>query len=216
MSDDKKEEKKDDKKGEKGEKVETAGAAKKGGMGMIAGVVVLLAVGGGLAYVAHGALFPPPAEAKDGKKKGGGHGDGHGEAGAEGEGHESLLHAAAELNLGELMTNISDQGGRRYVKLSCILWVPNQHKTLLGVGGGGDGHGGAAAGPTQLIQLVKSALEEHLRSYALDELTGRNASQQLKKGFSDVATKRLRELYPELPEDARLVREVVITGLLVQ
>jgi flagellar basal body-associated protein FliL len=211
MSDDKE---KDDKKA-KAEPAEPA-KAKGGSMGMIAAIGVLAAVGAGLVWLGMGMIGG--AEAPAGGAKPADHGAAHG-AGGEGgkdEKHESLLHAASALDLGELMTNISEQGGRRYVKLSCTVWVNQKHAKTLGMGGGGDGHGGAAPGPTSLIQLLKSTLEENIRSYSLDELTGRNSSQQLRKGFSDATTRRLRELFPELPAEDRLVHDVTITGLLVQ
>lgn len=114
----------------------------------------------------------------------------------------------------DLISNVRNQAGRRYIKLSCSFWLAGEDAAKVGFAGGG-GHGGGGGG-SDVKRIVQMALEEHLRSYDIDELTGPNISLQLKKGFKDRIEKTLRELYPDLKADHDLVHRVVLTNLLVQ
>ena len=116
----------------------------------------------------------------------------------------------------DLMSNVRNQSGRRYIKVSCSFWIGHEEATKFGFAGGGGGHGGGGSAGSDVKRIVQMALEEHLRSYDIDELTGPNISLQLKKGFKDRIEKTLRELYPDLKADQELVHRVVLTNLLVQ
>ncbi len=130
--------------------------------------------------------------------------------------HAGIAHLS-EVSMPDLMSNVRNQAGRRYIKVSCSFWLGHEEATKVGFGGGGGGgHGGGAAGGSDVKRIVQMALEEHLRSYDIDELTGPNISLLLKKGFKDRIEKTLRELYPDLKADQELVRRVVLTNLLVQ
>jgi len=186
------------------------GEKSKGGgmMGPLVAGVVLIALGAGVGgYVS--SLFTAvkaegAAEAHTGEKKE--------------DGHSGIAHLT-EVAMPDLMSNVRNQSGRRYIKLSCSFWLGHEEAITVGFagGGGGGGHGGGAGGGgSEVKRIVQMALEEHLRSYDIDELTGPNISLQLKKGFKDRIEKTLRELYPALKADHELVHRVVLTNLLVQ
>src|SRR4051812_27274132 len=103
-----------------------AAAAGKGGlMGPLLAVVVLLAIGGGLGFFVASSLAALAGrhdEAKAAgaeKAEGEGAGKEHGEGGAKG----NALEGLSEVELNDLVSNVRNQGGRRYVKVSCSLWV---------------------------------------------------------------------------------------------
>ncbi len=128
--------------------------------------------------------------------------------------HVGIEHLS-EVSMPDLMSNVRNQGGRRYIKVSCSFWLSLPDATKVGFAGGGGGHGGGSGG-SEVKRIVQMALEEHLRSYDIDELTGPNISLSLKKGFKDRIEKTLRELYPDIKADQELVHRVVLTNLLVQ
>jgi len=129
--------------------------------------------------------------------------------------HTGIAHLT-EVSMPDLMSNVRNQAGRRFIKVSCSFWLGHEEALKAGFGGGGGGHGGGGGGGTEVKRIMQMALEEHLRSYDIDELTGPNISLQLKKGFKDRIDKTLRELYPDLKADQELVHRVVLTNLLVQ
>jgi hypothetical protein len=182
-----------------------AGAAKGGklpGMlGPAAAVAVLLAVGIGIGVYAASLL--------KGVKAGG-----EAEAKVEAK-HETgpSLESLHEIALPDLISNVRNQQGRRYIKVSCAVWLTKADAIKLGFMGGGEGGKGGGGEVKKIIQMN---LEEHLKGYDLDELTGPNIYVQLKKGFQDQAEKALRDLFPEFPPDHRFVQKVVLTNLLVQ
>lgn len=131
------------------------------------------------------------------------------------EAHAGIAHLS-EVSMPDLMSNVRNQAGRRYIKVSCSFWLSMEDATTVGFAGGGGGHGGGGSGGSEVKRIVQMALEEHLRSYDIDELTGPNISLLLKKGFKDRIEKTLRELYPAIKADQELVHRVVLTNLLVQ
>lgn len=172
-------------------------------MGPLAAVVVLIGVGAGLGWYVSSLFASVKAEGAT---------EAHAVVHKE-DAHTGIAHLT-EVSMPDLMSNVRNQAGRRFIKVSCSFWVGHEEATKAGFGGGG-GHGGAGGG-TEVKRIVQMALEEHLRSYDIDELTGPNISLQLKKGFKDRIEKTLRELYPDLKADQELVHRVVLTNLLVQ
>jgi hypothetical protein len=126
---------------------------------------------------------------------------------------EMSLESSQEIVIPDLTSNVRNQQGRRYIKVSCSLWMSKVDAVKLGFGGGGEGGKGGNAEEKRILQGV---LEEHLKNYDLDDLTGPNIYLQLKKGFQEAAEKALRELHPSLPADHHLIERVVLTNLLVQ
>jgi flagellar basal body-associated protein FliL len=119
-----------------------------------------------------------------------------------------------EVTMPDLMSNVRNQAGRRYIKVSCSIWLTNEDASKVGLSGaGGAVTGGSGENVKRILQM---GLEEHLRSYDIDELTGPNISLQLKKGFKDRIEKTLHELYPNFKDDHQFVQRVVLTNLLVQ
>lgn len=174
-------------------------------MGPLVAGVVLVAIGAGLGWFITSLAS---------EVKAGGAAEAHAEEKKE-EAHAGIAHLT-EVSMPDLMSNVRNQAGRRYIKVACSFWIGHEEAIKAGfAGGGGGGHGGAAGG-TEVKRIVQMALEEHLRSYDIDELTGPNISLQLKKGFKDRIEKTLRELYPDLKTDHELVHRVVLTNLLVQ
>jgi Flagellar basal body-associated protein FliL len=133
------------------------------------------------------------------------------------EAHTGIAHLT-EVSMPDLISNVRNQAGRRFIKVSCSFWLAGENATKTGFAGGGGEHGGGGGGSggADVKRILQMALEEHLRSYDIDELTGPNISLQLKKGFKDRIEKTLRELYPTLKADEEIVHRVVLTNLLVQ
>jgi hypothetical protein len=215
MADDKHDDKKD---GKKGDAKAAAPAADKGGgikaiLGPALASILLLATGGGITYYGMSLAFPPAS----GSGAGDGHGaagDGHGAAhgaGAE-DGHDedhSVLHQV-ELDLGAVKSNIIGQSGKRYIMMEVAVWLD----TALGPSLAGGGHGG---GPTSVVRILKSALEEHLASYQLADFDSEGAARILEKKFGEIVDRELRQLYPkETRQVTKLVHKVVITGRMMQ
>ena len=185
------------------------GTAKKGGgmMGTVAAGVVLVGIGVGMGtYVS--SLFTTIKT------------EGAAVHGAEEHKatHSGIEHLS-EINIPDLMANIRNQAGRRYIKVSSSFWLNHEDAIKVGLSDGADGHGGGGGGGgggDNVKRIVQMALEEHLRSYDIDELTGPNISLQLKKGFKDRIEKTMHELFPAFKEDHEFVHRVVLTNLLVQ
>lgn len=131
------------------------------------------------------------------------------------EAHTGIAHLT-EVSMPDLISNVRNQAGRRFIKVSCSFWLGGEDAKKTGFDGGGGEHGGGASAGADVKRILQMALEEHLRSYDIDELTGPNISLQLKKGFKDRIEKTLRELYPTLKADEEIVHRVVLTNLLVQ
>lgn len=221
MSDAPKDEKKDD----KSKAAAAPAAGKKPGLGgPIAAVAVILLAGVGIGFFLSSLVKPAPKPAAEGKEAGAETGkDAHGaEAGKDAHGASagghagagSLLHSSAEFDLGDLMSNIRGQQGRRFIKMSCVVWL--DAKVQAKVAGGGGGHGGGATPGENVKRIIQAAFEEHLKSYDLDDLTGINIYKLLEKGFKEIAERELRGLYPEFATQPTLVSKIVLTNMLVQ
>jgi flagellar basal body-associated protein FliL len=181
-----------------------ADKSKGGGMmGPLAAGVVLVAIGAGVGWFVATTLTAVKAEGVVEAQQA--HGDKKKD-----DGHAGIAHLT-EVSMPDLISNVRNQAGRRYIKLSCSFWLSTEDAAKVGFAGGA-----GAAGGSDVKRIVQMALEEHLRSYDIDELTGPNIALQLKKGFKDRIEKTLRELYPDLKADDDLVRRVVLTNLLVQ
>ena len=180
----------------------------KGGglMGPIAAGVVLIGIGVGAGMYVSSMFTTVKAEAATEANAG----EKHPET------HTGIEHLT-EVSMPDLLSNVRNQAGRRFIKVSCSIWLSNENAIKTGfAAGGGGGHGGGSGGGAEVKRILQMALEEHLRSYDIDELTGPNISLQLKKGFKDRMEKTLRELYPDLKADQEVVNRVVLTNLLVQ
>ncbi len=195
-----------------------AKSAKKGGgmMGPLAAAVLLLALGGGLGFYLSGLVTTvKKAGATDGKALGEG-ADKEGEKGAGKDEHkgEGIEHSA-EVVMPDIMSNVRNQQGRRYVKVSCSFWTSHEDEAKLGLAAAGGEHGGGGGGP-DAKRVLQMGLEEHLKSYDMEELTGPNIHLLLRKGFQDQIEKTLHEVHPELAPDKHVVQRVVLTNLLIQ
>lgn len=139
-------------------------------------------------------------------------GDGHGKGDAKSHGADDKSKPIAdqsEVAMPDLVSNVRNQQGRRYIKVTCSFWMATAQIPQAGLAEGG-------TGATNIKRMVQMSLEEHLKNYDLDELTGPNIYLQLKRGFKDQIEKTLRELHPDLPREHELVSRVVLTNLLVQ
>lgn len=113
-----------------------------------------------------------------------------------------------EISLGDLITNIANQDGRRYIKLTCAIWMDaNDVGLVLGKGGEGE---------IQIKRLIQMSLEEQLKRYELADLTGRGIITALTQDFAVVLDDLLRSQFPDRPKDHRFIKRVLITNLLVQ
>ncbi|MBA3845961.1 MAG: hypothetical protein H0X45_04885 [Planctomycetes bacterium] len=199
-----------------GDKPAAAAAGKSGGMmGPLAAVVLLVGLGVGVGMylgstlaAAQAAGTDPEAIAKADAHGGDAHGNGHGATG-------NSLAGLHEINLNDLVANIKNKDGRRYVKVSCALWVAHEDVEKIVPPATGDGHGAAAENET-IKRILRMKLEEHLRSYDLDELITPHIDAQLQAGFREKIEKELHAIYTDVGADYRFVKRVVAYGLLVQ
>jgi hypothetical protein len=189
-----------------------AGAKKglpKGMIGIALGVVVMIALGIGAVMFAK-SMF---ASKEDEGGEHGAHG-GH-KAGA----HEpSLLESAKELALGDLISNIKGKDGRRYVKVTCVLWIDHDLYEIVipHVESGGHGGGGNKDEGGEVKRLLRMRMEEHLKSYDLDELNSQDVISRLRNGFRTEGDRELHKLFPAVGQEKRFVKEVVLNNLLLQ
>ncbi len=202
--------KKDDKKA-----AAAAGAPAKGGvkalLGPLAAVVVLVSAGVGIGMFTAKFFAKAPAAAA------GAHGAEHVDAAGEGEhaggAHESLLHSAKEMVIEDVVANVKDQGGKRFVKIVPAFWVTTDAATAIGLAGGG--HGGGEVGG-EIKRIIKARIEEHLKKYDLEELTSPSIYKPLEKNLKDIAEKEIKAFAPELPSTKPVVLKVICGGLVVQ
>lgn len=172
-------------------------------IGVVAGGLVLVGIGAGAGlYVAK--LFQPTAKAgEESAHDSGGHGSsGGGEHGA------IDPTKTKEVSLGELITNIANQEGRRYVKVSCAIWLSSE-----------DAHHfetGESEGAIQIKKVIQMALEEQLKRYEMADLTSRGIISSLSQDFQVVIEQTLRAQFPSKPKDYRFVKKVILNNLLVQ
>lgn len=205
MSEDaKKDEKKDEK---KDAKAADAKPSKMGGLvPIIAAVVVLAAIGGGVGMFFAKSLTPAPVEkAGDGHgdaAAGDGHGDGHGDAAA-GDGHGTgLLATGQELPPIDIKGNVTGSGGTRYLTMQVALWVPKKEFAHLN--------------DPSVLRLIQARLEETVKTYQLEDLQSPNIPARMKKDFATAIERLLRSLVPGKPAEEKFVLEVTVTNLLTQ
>jgi flagellar basal body-associated protein FliL len=216
MADDKKDAGKEKEAKEAKEAKPAAPAAKAGGgsMGPIIAGVVLLALGAGMGIGGAKVVAKFSASGTDKAGTDAAHAAETPDNKQEAKGVKGL-HELSEITLPDLMSNIKNQQGRRYVKVACSLWITNADALTLGFAGGG-GHGGGGEAGGNIKRLIQQALEEHLKNYDMEELTGPHIYQQLKKGFRDAVERTLHEVFPETADDHKFVERIVLTGLIVQ
>lgn len=216
MAEDKKEATSKEKKTGKEAAPAAAPAANAGGglpMGAIAAGVVLLLLGGGMG-VGGSMVMAKWAGGAEAKADAGAHTAAPAE-GEHGKSKEKTLHEMTEISIGDLMSNIRNQQGRRFVKVSCAIYMVTEDAVKLGLSAAGGGHGGGEAGGN-IKRILQQSLEEHLKNYDMDDLTGPNIYLQLKKGFRDALERTLHDTFPHEASDKRFVERVVLTNLLVQ
>jgi hypothetical protein len=206
-------------------KAAEAGAKKKSSLplGAIGAVVVLLGIGAGIGMFLSSLVKPAPAPAAEPGTEG--HGDagkdghpGTGKGGKDGKpgDHGSILAHAVAFPIGDLMTNVRGQQGRRFIKMTCVLWMDHDAVAKTASGGGG-GHGGSGADPADNIKaILQAAFEEHLKTYDLEDLTSVNIYKLLERNFKEITDRELRALYPDIKSTEPIVARVVLTNMLVQ
>ena len=214
----------DAKKDEKHEGKAAEGVAKKKSslpLGAIGAVVVLLGAGIGIGMFVSSLVKPAPvATAEPGKEGHEGTGkEGHAGAGKEGKegagAHGSILAHAVAFPIGDLMTNVRGQQGRRFIKMTCVLWM--DHEVVAKTSGGGGGHGSSGPDPADNIKaILQAAFEEQLKSYDLEDLTSVNIYKLLERNFKEITDRELRALYPDIKSTEPIVSRVVLTNMLVQ
>lgn len=212
MSDDKHDDA--DKKGDKkdaAKAVAPAAGGIKALLGPILAVVVL--VGAGVGVGLYLAKFFAKAPETTGTKTAGYGEAPHGVEGEHGGEHASLLHSAKELVIEDVVANIKEQGGKRFVKIVPAFWVTTEAAAAIGLNGGG--HGGGEVGG-EIKRIIKARIEEHLKQYDLEELTSQSIYKRLEKNLKDIVDKEIKAFAPELPSAQPCVLKVVLSGLVVQ
>lgn len=163
-------------------------------MPVLIGVVVLIGLGVGLSLFVM-SLFAPPADADKDKT-------------SETTSNAIDTKTTREIVIGDLITNIANQDGRRYVKLTCAVWMSAEDAALV-IGTGGEGE-------IQIKRLMQMSMEEQLKRYELADLTGRGIIATLTQDFTVVIEDLLHAQFPDRPKDHRFVRKVLLNNLLVQ
>lgn len=163
-------------------------------MPVLIGVVVLIGLGVGLSLFIM-SLFAPPENADQPKTN---------------ETASSAIDTKTtrEIVIGDLITNIANQDGRRYVKLTCAVWMSAEDAARV-IGAGGEGE-------IQIKRLMQMTMEEQLKRYELADLTGRGIIATLTQDFTVVIEDLLHAQFPDRPKDHRFVRKVLLNNLLVQ
>jgi len=118
------------------------------------------------------------------------------------------IKTTKEISIGDLITNVANQDGRRYVKLTCVVWMGAKDAASV-TGSGGDGE-------IQVKRLMQMALEEQLKRYELADLTGRGIIAALTQDFTVVLEDVLHAQFPDRAKDHRFIRRVLLNNLLVQ
>jgi flagellar basal body-associated protein FliL len=216
MADDKKDAGKEKEAKEAKEAKPAAPAAKAGGgsMGPIIAGVVLLALGAGMGIGGAKVVAKFSASGTDKAGTDAAHAAETPDNKQEAKGVKGL-HELSEITLPDLMSNIKNQQGRRYIKVACSVWLETAKAVKMGLSKGGHGGGGNDVGQ-DIKRIMQQALEEHLKNYDIEELTGPNIYIQLKKGFSDAVNSALNQTFPEYGDNHRFVERIVLTNLLVQ
>jgi len=175
-----------------------AKGGKSGLIGVVLGAVVLIGAGVGVGMFAS-SLFKP-AEDKDAQAA----------QPTSAEATDLKLQQMVELSLGDLITNITNSDGRRFIKVTCMIWTTPEDAEAIGAGEG-------AAGPgVQVRRLLQMALEEQLKRYELADFTSRGAIGTVSSDFLVVIETTLRQHLTDRPKDHRFVRKVILNNLLVQ
>ncbi|HAT09140.1 MAG TPA: hypothetical protein DCS97_00750 [Planctomycetes bacterium] len=184
--------------------------AKKSGplIPIVAAVVVLAGIGGGVGMFFAKSLTPAPVEkpgaGTDGHGDPAAGGDGHGDpaAAADGHGGKGLLVDGKELGPIGLKGNVTGSGGTRYLTLDVGLWVPTKdHGTL---------------NDPAVLRLIQSRLEETTKTYQLEDLQSPNIQARMKKDFATALERLLRSVKPGREAEDKFVLEVTVTNLLTQ
>lgn len=161
---------------------------------VLIGVVVLIGLGVGVTLFVL-SLFAPPADGNETKDP---------------TAATNVIDTKTtrEILIGDLITNIANQDGRRYVKLTCAIWMSADDAARV-TGSGGEGE-------IQIKRLMQMTLEEQLKRYELADLTGRGIIATLTQDFTVVLEDMLHAQFTDRPKDHRFVRKVLLNNLLVQ
>jgi hypothetical protein len=215
-----KEEKKDEKKKEAKPK-DGKPSAIKAMLGPVLAVLVLVGAGVGVGMFLGGMVTPSKVAEQQGMKAPKdptGHGEGEhgaGEGGGHGKGgSHSILHSATELMIENIVSNIKDTGGKRFVKISPSFWILPEAAKGIGMGGGGHGGGGEPAAETK--RIIRARIQEHLKEYSMEEITNKGIERKLEKAFRDIVERELHALVPEIPASTQIVLKVVPADLAIQ
>ena len=170
---------------------------------IVAAVLVLAAIGGGVGWYVAKAL-PPAATVKPGSEHGAatdapGEADPHAAVDPHSKG---LIDDGKELDTMDLKGNISGSGGTRYVTLTVGIWVPVKDYAVLN--------------EASVRRLIQARLEETLKTYQLEDLGSPNIQDRMKKDFAKAVDTKLRTVRPGRPVENKFVLEVTVTSLLTQ
>jgi flagellar basal body-associated protein FliL len=179
--------------------VPAAKGALGGLIGMLAAGAVLVLVGAGSGLYVAKLFQPAPAKAGE---------EAHAEAHSSEHGGAVDPATTKEMSLGELITNIANQEGRRYVKVSCAIWISAEDAHHLEAAEG--------EGSIQIKKVVQMALEEQLKRYEMADLTSRGIISALSQDFQVVIENTLHAQFPAKPKDYRFVKKVILNNMLVQ
>ncbi|MCS6970285.1 MAG: hypothetical protein NZ552_04660 [Planctomycetes bacterium] len=166
---------------------------------MLAGALLVVAIGAGASWFIVKSLTPAPPESKD--KREGGEEDRQKES--EGAAHgKGLLELGKELEPIMIKSNITGSGGTRYVTMQVGIWVPTKDH--------------AALNDAAVRRLIQTRLEETVKTYQLEDLASPNILPRLRKDFASAVERLLRSVRPGRPPDQPFVLECAVTELLVQ
>ncbi len=166
-----------------------AGEADAGsGVGQILALLVVLLIGAFLAYVLYGFIEPGRAT-EDYQRQ-------------QQPEQQTLFESARLIALGDIMANVDEEQGRRYVKVTVDLWVPTDRVPDMTREG--------------VDRILKQAMEERLAQWNLSELSNQSIYDIMKKAFVQEINKSMREVYGTTGTDISYVQRVVVSNKLIQ
>lgn len=165
---------------------DTATGKKGGNLGPLIALIAVIALGVGIAWFLQDLLAPEPVteeetEATEIDKQG------------------PIWKDMIAVDLGEILANVKNEGGRRYVKLELQIWVDQEDHPKI-------------ARPDVRPSLI-AAIQSRLRSWTMDDYHSDNQSETMRYEFRKVLDKTLRELFREPDIERTYVRRVVLNYL---
>ena len=165
-----------------------------GALGPIIAMILVMAVGAGVALVLASAISDDDAEEEVADPT---------QVEGTGEGPSKPWHEVkTSIDLGEILANVSHEQGRRYVKVAVQVWVKQEDSQLLM--------------RPEYLPVMQEVVQEHLRTYDLQQLDHESVTFQIKRQVQEAMDKKLREILASTDPEKQYIEQVVLQNFLVQ